>query len=180
MISLLEFAESYRKPNTTRNAKICVRAFLEYLYKIERGDEPVDEYYIRLDSLSIQYLSSSPDYADDLFRFAVSLKDIAPTSQKRHLSVVKNWFELNDIVIRPARLKAIHNRLPRAKPITKERDLSIDDLSLHPGDPCSHLLLFSQTDKQTGFIQRIFRYQLNYPACCKPAGSPSALNCPDL
>ena len=128
MISLLEFAESYRKANTTRNAKICIRAFLEFIHKIKRCDEPVDEYYIRLDSLSIQYLSSSPDYADDLFRFAVSLKDIAPTSQKRHLSVVKNWFELNDIVIRPARLKAIHNRLPRAKPITKERDLSIEDI----------------------------------------------------
>lgn len=122
-VSYYEFLATTDVKNTQRGYRSGVCGFLEFIYDIPFDGHRNKEHIQVIQDLSLKYLDDADrNHATDLSRYLMFLKDKgrAPYSIRNLMSTVFVWFEWNDIVITPKKLKLIKQKLPRAKPITKK------------------------------------------------------------
>lgn len=125
MFSLLEFVDTCREPSTRKDYRATLCKFMEFVNGLPHGTYRTPEEIAKLDALSREYLSGNPNYFDDLIKFAIYSRNLSPKSQKKNMSVLKNWLEHNRKTIHKDEWRIIKSKMPKkSKALTPDIELS--------------------------------------------------------
>lgn len=168
--SLNAYVAEASNAEVEKNIRMGMARFIEVMYGLEKPERRTAEYIDELNALSLQYLEEERDHVSDITQYLkyMAKEKYAPYTVRRSLSIVKVWFEWNDIIISPNKYRTlIKPKLPRARPIAKKnKDLTKEDLNrffdLLPLDRQCILLVLISSGMRVGEVTSICLDDINW------------------
>jgi len=130
MGKIAEFLEQYGS-RTRHSYSSGINTFLSFVYQYKRSDSkrisPEDR--LQFEVLAERYLADGRDYEQDMISFSkYCSENLAPTSGRLYISIVKEFLSHYDIEFSRKQEKKIRNKAPDGGPVSQEADLTKDML----------------------------------------------------